>query len=639
MSYIHYPVISVMGLFLGAFLVEIFGSKNKKVRFGITLVFVTLATVLTYLLIKPVFFDQEIISYWMGGWKPEAGYAIGIGYEIDGLSLFFGLLIVTTFFLSTIYSWRYMEKDHHLGHYYTLFLMLCGAVLGLVFTGDIFNLFIMIEIMTFAAVALTAFRNNREGALEAGFKYLVIGSLGSSFTLAGVAILYLSCHTLNMAQLAALLSEKGLDGLTGFAFALMIAGMGVKSFIVPFHTPAADAYTTAPTSISMVFSGMVNKAGVYGMIRLVYVVFRAMGLSSVQLLLVLFGTVTMFVGVTMALAQHDFKRLLAFHSISQIGYVLTSIGLGTYFGLFGGLFHAMNHTLFKGLLFLTAGAVLYATGTTDLDRLGGLAKRMPRTTAYFLVGAAAISGIPPFNGFASKWMIYQATYEKAVSTGNIAFAFVTVIALLVSVMTLASFIKVTQAVFFGQCPLALTQTKEVPFSMRLPMAILSLLCLAGGIGYNYVMSYVLSPAVHSVSNAVGYVDAMMGSGYATAHKVTMLQSEPAALSVWNPVMWLLLFVVVLTAVTLVALTSEKRRGPVTTGQEQIPDGKYATFFGGEKSEHSHVAGSDLFWGFKKDWKGYFRVAGNLHSGNVNDYAVWTVAATALITLFVMIFIV
>ena len=633
--YIHFPVLSVMGLFLGAFLIEITGDKLPKLRYGIALVTSLAAAAMTFYLIVPVFIRGETIAYWMGGWKPEGGYAFGIGYEIDALGLFFGLLVALTFLLSVIFSKRYMERDSHLAHYYTLFLMLSGAVLGLVFTGDVFNLFIMIEIMTFAAVALTAFRHNKHGeALEGAFKYLVLGSIGSSATLLGVTLLYLSTHTLNMAQISALVKSQGLQPATLLALGLMIAGFGIKAFIVPFHTPAADAYTTAPASISMVFSGMVNKAGVYGIIRLVYILFRAMDKSALQIVLVVIGALTMFVGVTMALAQHDFKRLLAFHSISQIGYVITAAGLGTVMGLYGGLYHALNHTLFKGLLFLTAGAVYYATGTTDLDKLGGLSKRMPRTTACFLFGAFAISGIPPFNGFASKWLIYQSIYQKAAESGNFLYVAVTVIALLVSVMTLASFIKVTGAVFFGQERPNLSRVKEVPFSMQMPMFFMSLLCLAGGILYPQMLTHVLTPAVHATLSPLRYIDTIMGSGYAAAHGVLPYEVSAPVLGFWNPLMWLLLFVIVTCAVTLVALGGARTRGPVL---EKGESEKYATFFGGEKSDHSHVAGSDLFWGFKKDWKGYFHVMGGLHSGRLGDYALWTVAAMALLILFVFLF--
>lgn len=637
-GYEHFPAMAVMGLFLGAFLVEIFGSKNKTVRNILAVGAAAIAFAEIVALIKPVMIDGKVISYWMGNWEPVNGYAIGIGYEIDQLNLFFALLVVSTFLFSGIYSLKYMERDHHLGHYYTLYLMLSGSVLGLVLTGDIFNMFVMIEIMTFACVALAAFRNRQKGALEASFKYLVIGSMGSSFTLFGITLLYAQCHTLNMAQLSSILSTTHTPTTT-LALGMLVAGFGVKAYLVPFHTPAADSYTVAPASVSMMFSGMVNKAGVYGMIRLLYIIFRSMDSTAVQTLLTVIGAVTMFVGVTMALSQHDFKRLLAFHSISQIGYVITAAGLGTALGLTGGLFHAMNHTLFKGLLFLCAGAVFYATGSTNLDELGGLSKRMPKTTICFLVGAFSIAGLPPFNGFASKWMIYQATYEKAVTTGHIGYALVTVVALVVSVMTLASFIKVTQAVFFGQTPLTCRKAKEVPFAMRLPMWIMSVLCLLTGVCYEQVDKYLLTPAVKAAFGVTNYIDKMMGQGYAAAAGVSDILVEPAKLSLWNPVLWLILFVIVLAAVGIVIVTGKSSRGRVLeTSSQEVVDGKYATFFGGEKSTFSQVGGSDLFWGFRKDWKGYFKVIEGLHSGVVNDYAMWVVAATACIVLFMFIFV-
>ena len=630
----HFPVMAVMLLFLGAFLVAIFGRISPVIRDGIAILIATISLVLIYALIKPVMIDGQIISYWMGNWEPVEGYAIGIGYEVDALGLFFALLVVTTFWLSGIYSLGYLKKDANKMHYYTLYLMLSASVLGLVLTGDLFNMFIMIEIMTFASVALTAFRNRQAIALEAAFKYLVLGSIGSSMTLAGVALMYRVCHTLNMAQISSIIGGK-FNLTTIMAFGLIVAGLGVKSYIVPFHTPAADAYTAAPTSISMIFSGMVNKAGVYGIIRMVYVVFRAMDRSSIQILLVVFGAVTMFIGVTMALAQHDFKRLLAFHSISQIGYVITAIGLGTALGLNAGLFHAMNHTLFKGLLFLTAGAVLTATGTTNLDKLGGLSKRMPVTTVCFLVGAFSISGLPPFNGFASKWMVYQAIYTKAVESGNILFAIATITALIVSVMTLASFIKVTQAVFFGQENPENANAKEVPVIMQIPMVIMAVLCVLTGLFYNVVEKFLLAPAAGAALGVSNYIDKMMGAGYAKAAGITDIEAAPAAFSFWNPLVWLLLFVVVFLGVYIVMATSKSTRGRMLEGGEGY-DPKYATFFSGEQEEFSQVGGSDLFWGFKTDWKGYYKVLQGLHSGIVTDYASYIVMGAAIIILVMFI---
>ena len=455
----HFPIYSIMVLFLGAFLIVVFG-KNKVFRHTVALLATFASFFFMAMLFKPVMLEGQTIAYWMGGRAPAGGYAIGIALEVDALSLFFGLLVSCVVFVACIYSIQYMSHDDNVPQYYTLFLMLAGGVMGLVLSGDLFNMFIMVEILTFAAVALTAFRNTANGALEAAFKYLVVGCIGSTCILAGTIMLYAQVHTLNLAQMSALIPGN-LSAATKVAFALLFIGFCTKAFLVPFHPLAADAHGAAPASISVLISGVLTKSGIYGLIRLSYFLFQSMALGTMQFWLVFLGSVSMFVCVTMALAQHDFKRLLAFHSISQIGYVLASVGLCTAFGISAGLYHAMNHTLFKGLLFLAAGAVLHETGTTDLGRLGGLSKKMPHTTVLFLIGAFSISGIPPFNGFASKWMIYQATYQKAVETGNIGFLLVTICALVTSTLTLASFVKVTQSVFFGQLPKEYENVKEI----------------------------------------------------------------------------------------------------------------------------------------------------------------------------------
>ena len=637
LSYQHFPIYSIMVLFLGAFLIVMLG-RNKAVRNVLALLSVTASFCFLAALVKPVMINGEIIAYWMGGRVPAGGYAIGIALEVDALSLFFGLLVATAVLVSCIYSIQYMSHDHNVREYYTLFLMLSGGVMGLVLTGDIFNMFIMVEILTFAAVALTAFRNTAKGALEAAFKYLVVGSMGSTCILVGTIMLYAQVHTLNFAQLSALIPGN-LNNATKLAFALLFIGFGTKAFIVPFHPLAADAHGAAPASISVLISGVLTKSGIYGIIRLSYFLFQSMGLGTVQFMLVFFGCMSMFICVTMALAQHDFKRLLAFHSISQIGYVLTAVGLCTALGISAGLYHAMNHTLFKGLLFLAAGAVLHQTGTTDLDRLGGLSRKMPWTTVLFLIGAFSISGIPPFNGFASKWMIYQATYEKAVESGNIGFLLVTIIALITSVLTLASFVKVSQSVFFGQLPKEYENVKEVSFGMRFAMCIFALLCVLTGLFPDVVTRYLTEPAANAVFNVTGYINSMMGSGYAES---VMGESLPAAqictfveVGCWNPVSWLLVLAIALLAVTLVAVCGKYDQVSENKGAA-LTDSKYDLFFGGEESVYSQVGGGDLFWGFKHNWRHYFSFMHNLHSGIVNDYALWAVVALALVTVFLQI---
>ena len=631
----HFPIYSIMVLFLGAFLIVVFG-QNKIFRHTVALLATFASFFFMAMLFKPVMLEGETIAYWLGNRVPAGGYAIGIALEVDALSLFFGLLVSCVVFIACIYSIQYMGHDHNVPQYYTLFLMLAGGVMGLVLSGDLFNMFIMVEILTFAAVALTAFRNTANGALEAAFKYLVVGCIGSTCILAGTIMLYAQVHTLNLAQMSALIPGN-LSTATKVAFALLFIGFCTKAFLVPFHPLAADAHGAAPASISVLISGVLTKSGIYGLIRLSYFLFQSMALGTMQFWLVFLGSVSMFVCVTMALAQHDFKRLLAFHSISQIGYVLAAVGLCTAFGVSSGLYHAMNHTLFKGLLFLAAGAVLHETGTTDLDKLGGLSKKMPHTTVLFLVGAFSISGIPPFNGFASKWMIYQATYQKAVETGNIGFLLVTICALVTSTLTLASFVKVTQSVFFGQLPKEYENVKEVPFGMRLAMGILALMCLAGGLFPDAVTRYLTEPAARAVFSVTAYINSMMGQGYAQsamAVQPAVPEMSFASAGVWSPISWLCLLMIALLAVTIVAIAGKYDRVSVKTPESLT--GKYDLFYGGEETVFSQVGGDDLFWGFKHNWRHYFRFMHELHSGVVNDYALWAVVALALAVVYALI---
>ena len=192
LSYQHFPIYAIMLYFLGAFLIVLFG-KNKIARHCLALLSVTGSLALLVSLVPRVMLGGEIITYWMGNRAYSGGYAIGIALEVDALSLFFALLVAVAVFVSGVYSIRYMEHDDNIPQYYTLFLMLAGGVMGLVLSGDLFNMFIMVEILTFAAVALTAFRNTARGALEAAFKYLVVGSIGSTCILAGTIMLYAQC--------------------------------------------------------------------------------------------------------------------------------------------------------------------------------------------------------------------------------------------------------------------------------------------------------------------------------------------------------------------------------------------------------------------------------------------------------------
>ena len=633
---INFPILAVISLFLGAFVTSLAGRRSETARNAVVLVSMATSLILVLCLIKPVLIDGEIITYWLGNWQPVEGWAFGISLQVDALSLFFALIVTVAVFVSGVYSFSYMKHDDSLVNFYTLFLMLSGSVLGLVLSGDLFNIFVMIEIMTFTAVALTAFRNNYEGALEGAFKYLIVGALGSTSVLVGISMVYSQLHTLNLAQIAALLPSH-MNPVTVAAFGFLFVGFGTKAFLFPFQPLAADAHAVAPASISLMISGVLTKCGVYGIIRLCYALYQNIDQPFVQYLVTGVGAVSMFICVTMAFNQHNFKRLLAFHSISQVGYVITVAGMGTMLGLSAGLYHAMNHTIFKGLLFLTAGAVQHATGTLDLDEMGGLSKKMPKTTILFLVGAASISGLPPFNGFASKWMIYQAAFERA-ADGNIFFLVAAVAALITSVLTLASFIKVAQSVFFGQLPESMKDVKEVDQGMCIPMWIMAALCVITGLFPTQIQNWLLVPAAKAAMNASAYIDAAMGSGYAASQGITAsAAAAPAFIGSWNPVTWLLLLLSVTIAVCLVAVVGNPNPKTTEVSEETEGDDKFESFFSGEKAVFSQVGGSDLFWGFKHNWRKYFSFMHDWHSGVVNDYALYGAAAIAVVLALCVIF--
>lgn len=642
-DYSGYPLIAILTPFVLAFIIGLFKEKYIKIKKAIVVLGCIASFIITVLLIKPVFLEGKIITYWLGNWKPVDNIAIGIGMEVDALSLFVGLIITAACVLSSIYSIKYMSKDDGLGKYYTLFLLLAGSMIGFVFTGDLFNMYVMLEIMTFAAIALTAFRTQKDKALEAGFKYLVIGGLGSSLILMGTALIYAQTHTLNIAQIALELNSGGdkFTPVTILALALLLVGYAVKSFMVPCHTWPPDAHMSAPSSISMLLSGVMSKTGVYGLIRILFMIFMVSGNKALAYLVMIWGAITMVVGVSMALLQTDFKRLLAFHSVSQLGYVITGIGVGltaadgiANLGLMGGLYHMVNHASFKCLLFLCAGAVLYRVGTTDLNKVSGLGKRMPFTAVMFFIGAAAISGIPPFNGFASKWILYQSTSETQIPI-------ITIVELIVSILTLASFIKVGHSVFFGAEREELKEVKEVPFTMKLPMGILALICFVFGICSNYVIKGILVPIVEAIRNVPKYIDNMLLGDLSLLHLENYTKSDLdfAFRGEYNPESFLILFFIGVIAIIVAMTFGIHKLGKCrveSSSLEGAMDTKYEVFTGGEKEEFSKVGPHDLFWGMKHDFKGYFNRLSNAHSGVVNDYALWVVVTMAVIIIYCFI---
>lgn len=631
------PLIAIITPIAIAFVIGLFKNKYMKLKKIFVIVALLVSVIAVILMIKPVMFNNDTITVWLGNWKPLAGKAFGIALEVDALGIFMALIISIACLLSAIYSLKYMSKDNGLDKYYALFLLLSGSMLGFVFTGDLFNMYVMLEIMTFAAISLTAFRNYKDKSLEAAFKYIVTGSLGSSLILLGTVLLYTETKTLNLAEIIDILRNTSeMSSITILAFSSMMVGYAVKAFMVPCHTWPTDAHMAAPSSISMILSGVMSKTGIYAVIRILFGIFALNDNKYVGYLIIVWGIATMIVGVTMALLQHDFKRLLAFHSVSQIGYIVSAFGVAIIctgkiqdLAMAGALYHMINHAVFKGLLFLCAGAVLYTTGTTDLNSISGLGKKMPFTMTMFLFGAAAISGIPPFNGFASKWIIYESASQGRVEI-------VTVVAVVVSAMTLASFIKVGHSVFFGPENIGGGQIKEVPFSMKVPMSVLSIGTLALGLFPRVMMKYILSPVISCILNIDSYINAALNIG--TSESIdTIIKIS----GIYSPGNFFILFIVVLLAIFIFILFNMKYSidEDKDLSEAYINRGsrKFDVFIGGENEEATKVNSSDLFWPMKHELKGYFKFIENAHNGSVNTYSLWIVTMLIVVTILSFIF--
>lgn len=479
---------------LAAFVIPLFSRLNKglpDILGNLTTLYLLVAALGLYF-IRPF---NNMLVYKMGGWAPP----FGIILVLDGLSHLLLLTINLVAFLATIYSVAYMKKYTAKGKYYTLFLLMLAGMNGVVLTGDLFNLFVFLEIAAIASYGLVAFGTEAE-ELEASFKYLVMGSIASTMILFGVGIIYGMTGTLNMADAARLLPQ-GSAG-TMFVAALFIMGFGMKAALIPFHAWLPDAHPSAPAPISAMLSGVLIKAlGVYAIIRIFYnVIGITPQLSSIFMAL---GGIAIILASFLAIGQEDLKRLLAYSSISQVGYIILAVALGTPLGIMAGLFHLFNHAIFKGLLFLNAGAVEYATGTRELSKMGGLRGRMPVTSITSLVGSLAISGIPPFNGFWSKLFIILA----CVQVGRLGYA---TIAIVGSILTLAALLKVQKMAFFGKTSQLTEAAREAPGAMVFSMVILALVCLGTGLLFPIFIQYLINPAVISVANGLGYSKMILG---------------------------------------------------------------------------------------------------------------------------------
>lgn len=418
---------------------------------------------------------------------------------LDALSAVFVIPIGLLGALGGVYGHGYLDaKSPALGRSWAAYDTLLAAMLLVVLARDGFLFLGAWELMSLASFLLVLSDSTQPGVGRAGWIYLVATHTAAAFLLA-FFLLLAPGGDLDFAALHA----EGATASLAFVFALI--GFGAKAGFVPLHIWLPEAHPAAPSHVSAVMSGAMIKTGIYGLLRALTFLGATQGWWGGLLLAI--GLVSGLLGVLFALAQHDLKKLLAYHSIENIGIIAMGLGLGLIglsgghpilaaLGLAGGLFHVVNHGLFKGLLFMGAGAVAHAGGTREMDRLGGLLKRMPWTGATFLIGAAAISALPPLNGFASEFLIYLSAAGCLAQGTDLGAALAALLGLaLIGALALACFTKATGVVFLGEPRSeAARKAHEAPWSMRLAMLTLAACCVATGLGAPFMLE-LLAPAV------------------------------------------------------------------------------------------------------------------------------------------------
>lgn len=414
--------------------------------------------------------------------------------KTDMLSIFMTAIFIGIGLAAVLYSLKYMEGDTGKPLYYTLVLAMISGMVGTVFSGDLFTLYVFWELMSISSYVLVAFRKETWEPVEAGFKYLIMSAAGSATLLLGMSFLYGLAGTLNFQGLAVALSASPSVWLY-VAFLFILVGFGVKTAIVPLHTWLPDAHSAAPTPISALLSGVVIETGLYALLRTFFSAFLSIQTQWFGIVAVL-SILTMTLGNLMALLQNDLKRLLAYSSIAHMGYMLVGLAVATQIGLTGTLLHVFNHALMKSAAFLCAGAIIFRLETRNLNEMSGVARKMPITAIFFAVSLFALIGMPPLNGFISELTLLTAAMQANVGWLGAAI-------ILNSILSSAYYLRVLRTLIQPNLTETSQKAKEAPALMLVPIGALVALIILFGVYPEPVIRIAQQAATALLSTGVG----------------------------------------------------------------------------------------------------------------------------------------
>ena len=444
----------------------------------------TVLTALASLALSIFLFIQPDLSISIRWLQFTPGLTIGFDLHTSAFARF-TLVVISAFgLLAGLYSLSFMRAHPRHREYYAYYLMALGVTSGAVLAGNLVLLLFFWELHGFLLFLMAGL--NGDLALRASTRTLMIAGVGDLTLMLGIGLLWTQTGSLSIDGLSSLALSPSTPTL-GAAFLLMTIGAFAKGGIMPLHTWIPAISTETPMTVMGYFTSLDKMLGFYLLTVLSLQIFDVSGWAGWLLMTV--GAVTLLGGVLMAVIQKDFRRMLAFHSISQVGYMVIGIGTGSAIGIVGGLFHLLNMIIVKGSLYLCGGSAQYRTGKTKFDELGGLAKAMPWTFVSTLIASLAIAGVPPLNAFVSKWMVYQGIIER----GGAAFPIFLLVAMFGSALTLASFMKLLYSMFWGDKPAELGEVKESPWTITLPIFVLGLLAIGFGVFYQWPVSALLTP--------------------------------------------------------------------------------------------------------------------------------------------------
>lgn len=404
MSSIHFPVYILLLLLTTAVLIPLIaGDRFKHLMKQFIMSSFVVSWILSFATLNNVM-KNGAYTYSFGNWSQT----IGIQFLVDEFSSFMTLIILSVAFLVVIYSLKDMEheiKDYQLSSYYTLVFLMLFSMIGLTITNDIFNMYVFMEILSITSCGIISIKHKKDNFL-ASMRYLILGAIGSTSILLGIALLYMVTGHLNMFEVSNVISQVWQNYPTNILVSLgfMVSGLAIKAAVFPLHIWLPDAHSSAPTPSSALLSGLVVKVYIFTVAK---ILFRIIGVDIVDALgiptyLTYFAALGMIMGSVFAIGQRDIKRMLAYSSVAQIGYIFLGLGLATVQGFSAALFHIVSHALLKTALFLSAGAIIYQKDKRDLKDLNGIGYEMPVTMIVFSVAAFGMIGIPGINGFMSK---------------------------------------------------------------------------------------------------------------------------------------------------------------------------------------------------------------------------------------------